>query len=130
MEYPVRHRCGHEQRHAIFRTFAAEADREVERLARRKCTPCWRQDKQSAERPLDDASRTALEAIALSALIGSAKQVAWAEKIRAARIASLHRAGCQDGWQLAAVDQAKWWIDNRDRQDADLLTLCTEASLA
>ena len=130
MEYPVMHRCGHEQRHSIFRTFAAEAEREVERLARRKCSPCWRNDKQSAERQMDDANRTALGAIALATLAGSVKQVEWAAKIRAARIASLHRAGLQDNGELAAVDQAKWWIENRDRQDSDLLTLCTRASTA
>lgn len=91
MDYLVVHRYGHEQRHAIFRTFAAEAERVVERLARQQCAPCWRTDKQSAGRKGDDADRIILESAVLATLAGSPKQIEWAEKIRATRIASLQR---------------------------------------
>ena len=129
MEYPVKHRCGHEQRHSVYRTFAAEADREVEKLAKRVCTPCWRAKKMAVEDQVVKADEIASDPVPLAALIGSVKQVEWAKTIRATRIASLRRAGRHDVARLATVSEAKWWIDNRGRHDTDLLAFCPPPSL-
>lgn len=128
MEYPVKHRCGHEQRHSVYRTFAAEADREVEKLAKRVCTPCWRAKKLAVEDQVVIADEIASDLVTLAALIGSVKQVEWAKMIRATRIASLRRAGRHDVARLATVSEAKWWIDNRRRHDTDLLAFCPPPS--
>lgn len=64
----------------------------------------------------------------LPKLIGSAKQVAWAEDIRESAIASMRRrdtTGCAEGnWKVvpdqerralaARITTARWWIDHRD----------------
>jgi hypothetical protein len=126
MEYPVLHRCGHEQRHSIYRTFAAEADREVARLGKRICTRCWRDEMQGAKQRISENPEVPPRGDALAALVGTMKQVQWAEKIRAERIASRHGAGHHDSALLETVTEAKWWIDNRGRTDADLLALCSQ----
>ena len=123
------HRCGHEQHHSVYRTFAAEADREVEKLAKRVCTSCWRAAKLAAEQAEAQSDGVAPDLGTLAALTGSAKQVEWAQTIRATRIASLRRAGHHNSALLATVSEAKWWIDNRGRHDTDLLALCPRPAL-
>ncbi|KQM30935.1 hypothetical protein ASE59_07580 [Sphingomonas sp. Leaf10] len=67
------------------------------------------------------AHRAAIAGHALPPLTGSARQVAWADTIRAERLARLLRSHptCID--DLATRVDAKWWIDHRQAPDDALL---------
>lgn len=147
--YDISHTCGHDERIELF---GPTRDREsrIEWLQERPCTKCWRKereaeaearrDKEAAmivEKLGDDAAE-ALNAIsdASCTLEGSAKQVAWAEDIRAKCITEiidrLHNLVARIPGKVTARQSAEftvrfnafasvianetsaaWWIDNR-----------------
>lgn len=129
MENLIKHSCGHEQMHAIHGTFAADIDRQVVRLARQKCKSCFLAGKKAADDARAAADAPIIAELVLAGLQGSPKQIAWADGIRAKRVAALHRQGHQGVLMLAAVAEAKWWIDHRDAPDDALLALCPVAPL-
>lgn len=118
----VTHSCGHQQSHALFGTFAADVEREARRLARRTCSACYREKRTHAAQ----ADTALLLDLPLAPLEGSAKQVSWADTIRAKRMAALVKTGT-DVAPLAGRCDAKWWIDHRDAADAELLALAGAA---
>jgi len=117
-KYHITHSCGHTVTHNIVGTNAhGERDRREQQLTSQVCAECYRAEQTAA----------AVEANAgLPALSGSAKQIAWAESIRAKAVASLEEARAQmnsehplaakagelvDG--VLAQSEARYWIDNR-----------------
>ena len=121
MDTIIIHSCGHRQTHALFGLFAADTERQARQLARRRCDACY-QDAKRAQDGADAALSDGFEPVMLQ---GSDKQVSWAEKVRAKRIAILIRAGADAAAirALAAQTQAKWWIDKRDVSDIDLIAM-------
>lgn len=114
MQKLILHSCGHEQDHYVIGEYAADCDRQVVRLTRQKCRRC------SAEATDAKASqeKTAIMGLALVALQGSGKQIAWAETIRAKRLATLQRRDVQAARIPARFADAKWWIEQRSASDA------------
>lgn len=130
--YQIDHRCGHTASVEITTGKSADRARRAAWLATQDCDECGR------ARQLE----TAREANAgLPALVGSDKQVAWAESIRAklvpqidaaeadfqARVDEANAAGrgsakLGDVWAAIQADvaalrsepAARWWIDNKD----------------
>lgn len=127
MEHGIKHSCGHEQTHMLYGIFAADIDRQVARLARQKCKPCYLAGKKVAEEARAAADVPIIAELVFASLQGSAKQIAWAEGIRTKRISALQRRGHGGVNLLAAVVEAKWWIDYRDVPDDQLLSLCPVA---
>ena len=151
--YDITYACGHDERIELFGK-TSERERRIEWLQERPCTECWkkeraaeaeaRKNKEAAMivEKLGDEAADAVNALsnATCTLEGSAKQVAWAEDIRAKCIArALDRlrdlaarlpgeATAQQSAALAArcnalasvianKTSAAWWIDNRDDID-------------
>lgn len=117
MNRSITHSCGHEQSHFVDGIFAADVDRMAERLARQRCRQC---------REGAAAKRAAVDLLALGALVlppleGSPRQVAWAEKLRAARLSTVMKTSPTAPARLAEVRDAKWWIEVRAMSDAQLI---------
>lgn len=74
-KYDVTHTCGHVAIHALYGP-VRDRQRRIGWLEGQPCTECWREQQQSA------AEATSQE-MALPALKGTEKQIAWAERIRA-----------------------------------------------
>lgn len=108
--------CGKEFTHEHICRNRNEAD-SYEEWARENittCPACWYKAKRAAE---EKRAEEATKDVELSELTGSEKQVAWAEKIRRAAIATVLESGRTITEQVYAVinsiTDARWWIDNR-----------------
>ena len=117
MEQRIAHACGHEQAHYI-PGFASQQARKARWLRTTKCRACFAADKRSEQAEFGATASTTIAHMALPALIGSERQIAWASTIRAKRLAVLIAAGDQ---HCHHVTEAKWWIDHRDVSDTHLL---------
>lgn len=117
-KYDITHSCGHTITHQICGTnVRGERDSKKTWLESRDCSECYRKAQ---------ADKAAADNQDLPALSGSAKQVAWAETIRAASKKSLEEARNiinPDHPKAAEVadlidatlakTEARYWIDNR-----------------
>lgn len=137
-KYTIIHSCGHE---SIVRLTGRTRDREwqIERMEGRLCEECWHAEQARKRAEENAAAATANAEAGLPALVGSEKQVAWAETIRAQKLATLdiemdtNQAGIASDTEAnqarlrAAVsairnqDQARWWIDHRDERIRTIL---------
>lgn len=84
--YSIGHTCGHSSRIALTGSYASR-ERELARLADGPCADCRRA--QAQERRAAESS----QAQGLPGLVGSPKQIAWAESIRAGLLPLLQAAG-------------------------------------
>jgi len=96
------HCCGHPRRHHVGGWCVADEDRAAARLARKRCPACTATD-----------AETLVADPALPSLAGSPRQVAWAEAIRRDRLAAIRRIDPVAAARVAAVVEARWWIDRR-----------------
>lgn len=148
--YDITHTCGHDERIELFGK-TSERESRIEWLQERPCTECWKKERKAeaearknkeaamiVEKLGNDAA-DAINAIsnATRTLEGSAKQVAWAEDIRAKCVTEildrLHnlvaripgKATAQQSAEFTArckaiasvianETSAAWWIENRD----------------
>ena len=116
--------CGHEETVQLYGS-VAERDRKAEWMARScKCSVCKAADREAENAKAAEAAADA----GRPALVGSEKQIAWANTIREKMIAELLKyrtdvPGVEDAQGkfdaamvkfLAASTKAGWWIDNRD----------------
>lgn len=130
--FDINYSCGHTGREQIYGTNShGERDRKAEWLGSRPCEACRKRAREErfASHAQDAAKAAeANRAAGCPALIGSAKQVAWAEEIRAEAIAHVDRiaddAVRDDPVRSGAAarrlreivrrnDRAAWWIDHR-----------------
>lgn len=128
-KYTINYACGHSQDVQLYGP-GKERERKIEWLERGDCPECWKA-KQAADRIAQNAEAAAQNAGAVS-LVGTEKQIAWAESIRRPVLAEipkmLERMGTiqYSQWMLQARDEmhafldkiaaenrAAWWIDNR-----------------
>ena len=141
--YGVDYACGHSDRMQIYGP-TRDRQRQADAEGRKDCPDCWRakQDARNAEAALAASADAA--ASGLPELVGSPKQIAWAETIRQKMLADLAPlAAVRVGRRkeiaargIAAIDDsrwsqidaatdeqlrsyraqsaAKWWIDHRD----------------
>lgn len=113
----ITHSCGHQQEHYIIGEYAADYDRQAARLSRGKCNACRTQ----AAALIASQTRTAALELGLVPLEGSPKQIAWAETIRAKRIAVLRQSNDEAVMVVARIADAKWWIERRSDADDGLV---------
>jgi hypothetical protein len=123
-KYEINHACGHTVTHNIGGK-TSDRDGKAEWLSRRDCPDCWAAQKK-AEKEAEEAKAKQL-AEGLPPLIGTEKQIAWAEKIRAAVYVSGLKflSGLSNDKKrepekhlrqyIDAATDAHWWIDNRSR---------------
>jgi hypothetical protein len=105
-KYQITHACGHS---ATLQLFGKSSDRKwrIEKAEQDICSDCWKEkqieaDKQAAEQNA---------AIGLPALTGTEKQILWAEKIRADKLALLDKI---PGMAAYEVDAYWTWHHLRD----------------
>lgn len=124
MEHRITHACDHEQVHYLH-GFASHKDRKARWLQTTKCRTCFVADKQAEQTAAAARDSIAIAHLDQPTLIGSGRQVAWATTIRAQRFAAIiatSAADDADGLRACCqLTDAKWWIDNRDLADPDLL---------
>lgn len=137
-KYTVKHICGHTHEHVLFGK-GTDRERKLTWLATVDCPECYKA-KQQAER--EAANQKAAEdnaAAGLPALVGTEKQIAWAETIRSKKIKSLNqlilelkefianpnsseedKATCSHCIKIVenhkAENSASWWIDNQHKE--------------
>lgn len=134
-KYNITYICSHEETIELFGKHDGR-DREIARREKQKCFACYQAAKNEAA--MQVVASVSAE-VALPALVGSPKQIAWAEKIRAAAIAVLiakreterrikdapFRGAPAERYDAAIAElderieraagevSAKWWIDHR-----------------
>ncbi|WP_242154828.1 hypothetical protein [Sphingomonas sp. BAUL-RG-20F-R05-02] len=124
MEHRIAHACGHEQAHYLS-GFASQMDRKAAWLKTTKCKSCFVAEKRTEQADAAAGDSAAIAHLALSPLIGSDRQIAWASTIRAKRLAAMISATSPgdpaDYRACLHVTDAKWWIDHRELSDAGLI---------
>ncbi len=128
------HTCGHSETHNLFGP-GKERDHKIEWLKSTLCTDCYKAEQQAKREAENAAAAAANTEAGLPALIGTEKQIAWAETIRAKAITQIeeiltatdaNRANLSAD-QASELDRlhgdfrairqqasAAWWIDRRD----------------
>lgn len=125
-KYHITHTCGHTCTHNIV---GPERDRarKADWLRDRPCIECAKAETAAARAEEAASATVANAATGLVALIGSDKQVAWAETIRATAHAAVTAAAAGKTIDPAvasalnslwAQDAARFWIDHRDLGDS------------
>jgi len=134
-KYTVTHKCGHKQEHQVY---GSNREWELKRLAEQVCAACYKEALQKA----DEKDVAWAQENGLPALIGSEKQIPWANAIRREKWAELDKSerefktlaakapASQAGFadQIRAAfqivrkeDRAAWWIENRNASAQDML---------
>jgi hypothetical protein len=132
-KYHVTHTCGHEVEHALFGPYEGRR-RRIEELTGNPCPDCQETKRTEATAAANEAAAKAASEAGLPELLGSEKQIAWAETIRMKVIAEAEAAIARTATtperkaqvapllaKLKAQDQARWWIDNRSKSGIELL---------
>lgn len=89
-KYQITHACGHVVEHQIFGSNSkGQRDNKREWLAGQVCTECYKAEQAAKHAESNAQSAAANKAANLPELSGSVKQVAWAESIRAEKVAAL-----------------------------------------
>lgn len=119
--FTITHACGDTVTHKIFGTNAnGERQKQAEYLSTRLCSDCYK--KAQTEQAQKENQQNGLPE-----LVGTPKQIAWAEKIRAEKLAQLkkevldnldknHPFYAQVMGKIETVthnNSASYWIDNR-----------------
>ena len=121
MKREITHSCGHKEQHYVTGYWICDQDRDAARLARRRCTICVAEAKQTAAAKVRAAARERIGAVELRPLTGSPRQVAWAETMRLQQLAALHQAVPDAVSRAASLDDARWWIDHRSDTAAQIV---------
>jgi hypothetical protein len=136
-KYTVTHKCGHTQQHVIY---GSNRDWELKRLAEQVCAACYKEALLK-----DDGKDVAwAQESGLPALIGSEKQIPWANSIRRGKWAELDKeeerfnalaaqAAAEHTEYIAQIkaafqtvrseDRAAWWIEHKSASVQDMLKL-------
>ena len=128
----ITHKCGHEVEREINKVRESAIARQVEFYASRDCFDCFKATSANSDREVLAGS-----GIELAELIGSEKQVSWAESVRLQKLAEfikflnpiiesvgeqeiLTSEGLDKVYMplraLAQVTSAKFWIDTRSQE--------------
>jgi hypothetical protein len=133
-KYEVNFSCGHTETVNLIGKHKGR-ERKIEWLKTQMCYACYQDVKQSIREKELEAAKEQAEKSGLPELLGSEKQVAWAETIRKNALASAKNAFVTDEdfdklpkeykendvmnilknarKQLETEVSAKWWIENR-----------------
>lgn len=128
MEQQIVHSCGHEQVHFIY-GFDSQVARKARWLRTTKCSACFVADKKAQQSEAAARDNATIPHLDRPALIGSERQVSWAETIRVSRLAALlaspYTNADADCSLCLGIADAKWWIDHRDLSHPEFLAQAT-----
>ena len=118
-KYEVTYACGHTETIQLYGK-SVDRQKEIERREKRLCKECWIAEQRKA----DEAVIASVKNSGLVPLVGSPKQVAWAERIRAeffaehgqklAEGAAVNEYASAFQSYLKGVQEASYWIETRD----------------
>ena len=118
-QYQIRYACGHTELIQLYGK-SAEREKEIEHRENRLCKECWLAEQRKA----DEAVIASVKDSGLAPLVGSPKQVAWANGIRAkffaehgqklAESAAVNEYASAFQSYLKGVQEASYWIETRD----------------
>jgi hypothetical protein len=122
MDQFITHACGHGQIHHLA-GFASQQERKARWLRTTKCRTCFHADSRSEQAEAVACASAATAHLDLPPLAGSDRQIAWATTIRTTRMAALvtRAQDAPDHHACLLMTEARWWIDNRDLADDDLI---------
>ena len=118
-KYDVTYACGHTETIQLYGK-STDREKEIARLENRLCKKCYIAEQQEAVKEVVNSVKD----FGLVPLVGSPKQVAWAEEIRA-RFFAEHGQNFAEGaavneyasafqTYLKGVQEASYWIETRD----------------
>lgn len=129
----ITHKCGHVVEHNLMGPYK-DRDRRAQWLADGDCPTCDTKRREEANRAANAAAAQAAQEAGLPELLGSEKQIAWAESIRLKALGEAQEAIEKNAntperraqvaplmAQLKGENSAAWWIDNRKRTGVELL---------
>ena len=132
-KYHVAHSCGHATEHNLFGPYEGRR-RRIEELTGNPCPDCREAKRNEANATANAAAAKAAQEAGLPELLGSEKQVTWAESLRMKVIAEAEAAIARTATTperkaqvapllagLKAQDKAAWWIDRRSKSGIELL---------
>lgn len=147
----INYSCGHTDR---IQMYGPTRDRESKKewMERGVCPDCYRKQKEEERAKASQVAAEQAKSSGLPALVGSEKQIAWAETIRKnALAAAQNNVLSRESFATLPIDKqessravfevvrtardcletetsAKWWIDNRDTVNSYCMS-CGEAAL-
>jgi len=128
-KYDITYACGHVE---TVKLYGPNKDRErrIASMSAGVCDACYKARKDAEHAAANASAAAANAAGGLPALVGSEKQVAWAESLRAERLAAIkHDPKAPPATKailldlLGEVDEAVWWIETRSYGLTQLSTL-------
>lgn len=138
----VNYSCGHSERQQFYGKMT-DRERKLSWMERGVCPECYRKQKEEEKSKASQVAAEQAKATGLPYLVGSEKQIAWAETIRKEALASarntlapremvpvdklpaydiLAKARCT----LEQETSAKWWIDNRNTVNGYVANVASE----
>jgi hypothetical protein len=128
MEQQIIHACGHEQGHYLT-GYDSQQERKAKWLKTTTCRDCFVAEKRAEEVAAAALNSAAVSHLVLPPLTGTDRQISWASTIRTKRLAALTNPNSDaESNACLRVTDAKWWIDNRDLTDVDLMAAANQAS--
>jgi hypothetical protein len=134
-EYTITHACGHVRTLDLSKKPAGERAGYASWSAKKDCFDCYRKNKDDGsdwKEQLRAEAAAAAERDGLPPLTGTDKQVEWATTVRYQLLQGAYAALVETGeldddayndqilTPAVLLDNARWWIDNRDTDSADL----------
>lgn len=131
-KYQITHACGHVQTHQIFGSNTkGQRDSKRDWLASCLCEDCYREEQRAKHDSANKVAAATNKANNLPSLVGTQKQIEWAESIRAKKVADLDnllKPEFANGEYAEFYNQcqyiintvknqssASYWINNKDK---------------
>lgn len=121
MKYDVKFSCGHTATIELFGP-GKERERKISWYETHgECPECYKARKQAEREAIDAQAAQESKEKQWPELVGTPKQVAWANAIRKEKIDEIMALGADEEgkrcitWIVETFTAAKYWIDNRDR---------------
>ena len=135
MKYEISYSCGHQE---DVRLYGSRKDREsrADWLANGICSKCYKAEQEAKRQAESAAAAVANSEMGLPKLVGSDKQIAWAESIRKEILSDMPRLNevvgknldkpgakeyCELRAELLGQTSAGWWIDHRNESLIQML---------
>jgi hypothetical protein len=133
-KYTVNYSCGHSEVIQLYGK-CSEREKRISWLEQRICPQCFKKEKEEEKRIANEQAAKEAKEKGLPNLIGSIKQIAWAETIRKNALSSssnqvlenyipkdekekvLYEKAKELRKYLETEISSKWWIDNRNTVD-------------
>ena len=132
-KYNVTQSCGCTTRHDLIGPHKSREWR-IKILSEKPCDSCWREERERRNAEQNAEAAKANRELELPALIGTEKQIPWAESIRLRLLRAVDevlqiRGDLRDHPHMPAVldalyaeTRASWWIDQRDTHPIEVVS--------